>query len=132
MHYWFPKMFGRMYSEAIAKWALGLFFVGFNVLYFPMFIYGYMGNPRRYYDYPPRFEFWQFVSTVGSWIMVPGIILMLANLVWGIFKGKKAPANPWGGITLEWIVPSPPPLLNFDEIPHVTRGPYDYKAEESK
>jgi cytochrome c oxidase subunit 1 len=132
IHYWFPKMFGRMYSEVIAKWALGLFFVGFNVLYFPMFIYGYMGNPRRYYDYPPRFEFWQFVSTVGSWIMVPGILLMLANLVWGIFKGKKAPANPWGGVTLEWTVPSPPPLLNFDGIPNVTRGPYDYKVDEPK
>jgi cytochrome c oxidase subunit 1 len=132
LHYWYPKMFGRMYSQKMANWALALFFVGFNVLYFPMFIYGYQGNPRRYFDYPERFANLQFLSTVGSWIMVPGIIMMFAVLVHGLFKGKKVGANPWGGITLEWTVPSPPPLENFEEIPHVTRGPYDYKWDESK
>jgi cytochrome c oxidase subunit 1 len=89
-----------------------------------MFIMGYMGMPRRYYDYLPQYEPFHIVSTVGSWILVSGIVFMLGNLVYGLRKGPKAPMNPWGGTTLEWRVPSPPPLENFDEIPVVTGGPY--------
>lgn len=126
LHYWFPKMFGKMYSEKIAKWAIGIIFVGFNMLYFPMFILGYMGMPRRYYDYLPEFRDLHILSTVGSWVLIAGLALMVINLIKGVISGPKASVNPWGGMTLEWQVPSPPPLENFDKIPNVTHGPYDY------
>ncbi|BBM87004.1 cytochrome c oxidase subunit I [Candidatus Uabimicrobium amorphum] len=128
MHYWFPKMFGKMYNEAVAVVAWALIFVGFNVLYFPMFILGWNGMPRRYYDYLPEFQYWHVVSTIGSWILALGIFMMLFNLIRGITSGEKAEDNPWGASTLEWTVPSPPPLLNFLEPPHVTHGAYDFEA----
>jgi cytochrome c oxidase subunit 1 len=124
MHYWFPKMFGKMYNEKLAVLACTIIIIGFNILYFPFFILGYMGMPRRYYDYLPQYEGWHILSTVGSWILVSGILFMLGNLFYALLKGPKAPVNPWGGTTLEWRVPSPPPLENFDEIPVVTGGPY--------
>jgi cytochrome c oxidase subunit 1 len=125
LHYWFPKMFGKMYNEKTAMVAGWIFVIGFNILYFPMFIMGYLGMPRRYYDYLPEFETYQIISTVGSWIMVMGIIIMFVNLFKGLRSGSVAPRNPWGGTTLEWTVPSPPPLENFVETPVVTRGPYE-------
>ncbi|MCB0725832.1 MAG: cbb3-type cytochrome c oxidase subunit I [Ignavibacteriae bacterium] len=126
IHYWFPKFFGKMYNEKMAKVAAYWIAIGFNTLYFPMFIMGYMGMPRRYYDYLPEFTTYHIISTVGSWILVSGILVMTANLLSGLRNGKKASDNPWGGTTLEWSVPSPPPLENFDEIPTVTTGPYDH------
>lgn len=126
LHYWFPKMFGRMYNEKIAKVSCWIFVVGFNTLYFPMFIMGYMGMPRRYYDYLPEFQTYHIVATVGSWIMVSGILIMCINLFRGLYNGPIAPMNPWGGTTLEWKVPSPPPLLNFKHAPVVTGGPYEH------
>jgi len=134
LHHWFPKMFGRMYHQLPSKISFILFFVGFNVLYGPMFILGWEGMPRRYYDYLPQFQKWHVVSTVGSWIMIAGLLLMFYNLVRSIKTGKvcKDP-NPWGGgRTLEWTVPSPPPLENFREVPVVNRGPYDLVPAESK
>jgi cytochrome c oxidase subunit I len=130
LHYWFPKMFGRMYHKrsAIIGWLLMT--IGFNVLYFPMFIMGYMGMPRRYYHYLPEFGTAQRISTVGSWILAAGIILVIVNLIIALRKGKKAGVNPWGGKTLEWTVSSPPPTENFHEIPTVTTGPYDYTEYE--
>lgn len=124
LHYWFPKVFGKLYSEKVAILGTTLFIIGFNVLYFPMFIMGYMGMPRRYYDYLPKFQGWHIVSTVGSWILVTGILIILGNMIYALFKGPKAPNNPWGGTTLEWRISSPPPVENFDEIPVVTGGPY--------
>ncbi len=138
VHYWFPKMFGKMYNEKMAKVAAIIIGVGFNILYFPMFIMGYMGMPRRYYDYLPEFQIYHLISTVGSWILVSGILIMIANLLSGLRSGSKASSNPWGGTTLEWTVPSPPPLLNFEEIPTVDHGPYEHpeiarrKKEESE
>lgn len=127
LHYWFPKMFGKMYNEKVAKVTAYWIAIGFNTLYFPMFIMGYMGMPRRYYDYLPEYQIYHIISTVGSWILVSGILVMTFNLINGIRKGKKCTEdNPWGGTTLEWTVPSPPPLENFDEIPTVTTGPYDH------
>jgi cytochrome c oxidase subunit 1 len=126
LHYWFPKMFGRRYNEKVATWAWGLIMVGFNVLYFPMLVMGIMGMPRRYHDYLPEFQVPHVISTVGSWILAAGIILMLVNIIRGIRNGEKAGANPWGGTTLEWYTTSPPPLLNFDQLPEVTTGPYDF------
>lgn len=128
LHYWYPKMFGKMYNEVVANIAWVFVFIGFNTLYFPMFILGWQGMPRRYYDYIPEYQYWHVVSTIGSWILATGIIMMFINLIRGLFNGEKAPANPWGASTLEWQVPSPPPLLNFLETPHVTRGAYDFEA----
>ncbi len=126
LHYWGPKMFGRMYNKKIAYWAWVLLFIGFNTLYISMFILGYMGMPRRYYDYLPEFQPLHISATVGSWILVSGILLMAWNLFHGFRKGEKVGANPWGGTTLEWQISTPPPPENFDEIPTVTREPYDH------
>jgi cytochrome c oxidase subunit 1 len=130
IHYWFPKMFGRMYSKkpAVVGWLLMT--VGFNILYFPFFILGYLGMPRRYYHYLPQYQSLHQLSTVGSWILVLGIIIILVNLLKALRKGAAAPANPWGGHTLEWSVPSPPPLENFHEIPVVATHPYDFSKYE--
>lgn len=126
LHYWFPKMFGRMYNDKLARIAVALYFIGFNMLYFPKFILGYMGMPRRYYDYLPQFEYLQKISTVGSWILAGTIFFIIGYLFHALVKGKKATSNPWGGVTLEWHIPSPPPLENFKEIPTVTHEPYDF------
>ncbi len=130
LHYWFPKMFGRMYNTKVANTALALMVIGFNMLYFTFFILGYLGMPRRYYDYLPEFQSLHQLATVGSWVMITGILIMFINLAYGLRKGAKAPANPWGGMTLEWTIPSPPPLLNFDKIPTVKYGPYEYEHYE--
>ena len=92
-----------------------------------MLILGLMGMPRRYYDYLPEFHTLNQVSTVGSWIMVTGLIIMLVNLFIAHKRGKKASDNPWNGITLEWQTKSPPPLYNFDKMPELVKGgPYNY------
>lgn len=124
-HYWFPKMFGKMYNEKVAKLGTLIFVIGFNTLYFPMFIMGYLGMPRRYYDYLPEYKIYHIISTIGSWILILGILILIFNLLKALLsKEKTTEINPWGGTTLEWTVPSPPPLENFDEIPTVTHGPY--------
>ena len=127
LHYWFPKMFGRMYHKKIPYLAWAFLFVGFNTLYFPMLILGWKGMPRRYYDYLPQFHSLQLLSTIGSWILIAGLILLFANLVHSLFKGEKVGDNPWHGSTLEWQIPSPPPKENFEKIPHVERGPYEFR-----
>jgi len=126
LHYWFPKIWGRMYNEKRAKTAFWTLFVGFNTLYFPMFILGLMGMPRRYFDYLPQFHVPHVISTVGSWIVYTGLILMIVNLFRSAKKGEKAPKNPWKGLTLEWQTDSPPTLENFEELPQVTEAPYEY------
>ena len=126
LHYWFPKMFGRMYNMKFARIAVVLYFIGFNMLYFPKFILGYMGMPRRYYDYLPQFTTLQEISTIGSWILVGTIFFIFGYLFYALRKGKKATSNPWGGVTLEWHIPSPPPLENFETIPTITHEPYDF------
>jgi cytochrome c oxidase subunit I len=126
LHYWFPKMFGKMYNEKIAKSGAWIFAIGFNILYFPMFIMGYLGMPRRYYDYLPEFKNYHIISTVGSWIMITGILIILFNLLKGFLKKEMiTDINPWGGTTLEWTVLTPPPVENFETIPVITRGPYE-------
>lgn len=132
MHYWFPKMFGRMYRRgpALASWLLTT--LGFNLLYFPFFVLGYAGMPRRYYDYLPEYQGVHIVATVGSWILVLGVIIMIVNLLVALRRGAPASMNPWGGKTLEWTVPSPPPMENFETIPVVTTGPYDYSEYEQR
>lgn len=129
LHFWLPKFTGRMYKHKPAVIAWGFMFVGFNILYMSMQAVGIQGMPRRYYDYLPQFQALNLVATVGSWILAVGIILMFYNLWQGIRKGRPVGNNPWGGATLEWQIPSPPPLENFGEKdPVVTRGPYDFKG----
>jgi cytochrome c oxidase subunit 1 len=124
MHYWFPKMFGRMYNDRIAYIAWGIIFAGFNLLYFPQFIIGIQGMPRRYFDYLPQFQTGHVISSIGGFILFGGLVLMLWNLVYYARRGAPAPANPWKGVTLEWQIPSPPPLENFDVIPEIKTPPY--------
>jgi cytochrome c oxidase subunit 1 len=126
LHYWFPKMFGKMYNERLAKLSLLVLFIGFNILYFSMFILGLQGMPRRYFSYLPKFHTNHVISTVGSWILALGLIMMFGNLIRSMFRGEKAPDNPWGGKTLEWQIPSPPPRENFEEIPVIKHGAYKY------
>jgi cytochrome c oxidase subunit 1 len=129
LHYWYPKIWGRMYNKAVANVAFVIFFIGFNMLYFPMLISGLMGMPRRYYDYLPEFHLPNMISTYGSWILATGLILMLWNLIAGFFGPKpETGRNYWGGITLEWQTLSPPPLQNFDKMPEIPKGgPYDFE-----
>jgi cytochrome c oxidase subunit 1 len=127
LHYWFPKIWGKMYNKKVANISFILLFVGFNVTYFPMLILGIMGMPRRYYDYLPEFTNLNQVSTVGSWVLILGLIIMIINLVVSRRKGEKASSNPWNGITLDWQTTSPPPLHNFDKMPEIPEGgPYNY------
>ncbi|MBA4367510.1 MAG: cytochrome c oxidase subunit I [Desulfobacterium sp.] len=126
LHFWWPKMFGRMYNFRNAYRAAILITIGFILHYIPMLILGLQGMPRRYYNYLPRFEAGNFFAGIGGFIMVAGIMLMLVNLVQGLRKGEPAVSNPWGGTTLEWSVPSPPPLHNFVDQPSVKSYPYDF------
>lgn len=126
LYYWFPKMFGRMYNETMGKMSFWLFFIGFNMTFFPQFILGLQGMPRRYFDYLPQYTGWNQVSTVGSWFIAASIIVMFLNFIISARSGKPAPANPWGGKSLEWSAASPPVLENFEHTPTVTTGPYEY------
>ncbi|MBI5740302.1 MAG: cytochrome c oxidase subunit I [Nitrospirae bacterium] len=127
LHFWFPKIFGKMFRERLANTAWFFLFAGFNTLYFPMFILGWQGMPRRYYDYLPQFHTLQVISTIGSWILATGLFIMFYNLISSIFRGEKALSNPWGGVTLEWKTSSPPPVENFEEPPVVTGAPYRFR-----
>lgn len=126
MHYWFPKIYGRMYDRFWANIGWLFFFVGFNFLYGTMFYLGIMGMPRRYFDYVEKFHNGNIVSTIGSWVMVFGLVIIVSNLIISRRRGALAPANPWNGRTLEWQTSSPPPTENFEVEPVVTKGPYDY------
>jgi cytochrome c oxidase subunit 1 len=128
MHYWLPKFYGRRYAEKPALIAWVLMFVGFNILYFSMIVLGLQGMPRRYYDYLPEFAPLNLISTIGSWILAAGLVLMLVNLFRGLRHGERVGSNPWGGATLEWTIPTPPPTENFEEEPVVTHGPYDFRG----
>jgi cytochrome c oxidase subunit I len=131
LHYWFPKMFGRLYNHFRAKIAFWFLFIGFNFLYFPMFVMGWLGMPRRYYDYLPEFEIYHQLSTYGSWILITGLIIMVTNFIIALRRGEiTTERNIWGGETLEWKIETPPTLENFDEIPILTDGPYEYKFNE--
>jgi len=127
MHYWFPKIFGRMYDHSRAAWSFWLILIGMNVLYFPMFVMGMQGMPRRYYDSLPQYAPMQMVSTWGSWLLAAGLILMFHNLYRGCRFGPRATKNPWGGATLEWTLPTPLPAEAFHGDPEAPE-PYDYKG----
>ncbi|MFT5141714.1 MAG: cytochrome c oxidase subunit 1 [Rhodothermales bacterium] len=127
LHYWWPKMTGKMYNETAGKIAAVLVFIGFNLTFFPQFIMGSKGMPRRYYDYLPEYEIYHQLSTLGSYVLAVGLFMILGYMMWSLWKGKKAPQNPWGALTLEWThAATPPDPHNFHHTPVVTRGPYDY------
>lgn len=130
--YWFPKMFGRMYNDKVAILAWVPIFVGFNMLYGSMLFLGYAGMPRRYYTHLPQYHNGHVVATIGSFILTAGLVLLFANLLVALFRGQRADQNPWGGVTLEWQVPSPPPLENFDVIPEIKGRPYIFNPEAAK
>lgn len=127
IYHWFPKMFGKMYNETLAIWSFVFIFIGFNVTFFPQFILGAMGMPRRYFDYIPAYEQLNKMSTVGSWLIGIGFLIGLVSIIQALRSGAKAPANPWGSKTLEWQTESPPITHNFSHEPVVTEGPYEYK-----
>ena len=128
--YWFPKMFGRMYSKSAIYAAWFPMFIGFNMLYFTMLVLGVEGMPRRYYAHLPMYHPAHVVATVGSWVLIAGLLMFFRTLIHAVFRGRPAESNPWRGVTLEWQLPSPPPVENFEEIPTVTTEPY-YFAKES-
>ena len=130
LHYWYPKITGKMYDEVKGRIAFGLMFVGFNLLWFPMFIAGFLGNPRRYFDYLPTFTIYHQLSGIGALLVASGLLLVLYTFYKGLKEGKEAGANPWRGTTLEWHIPSPPPLENFSKIPYVDFDPYEYENGE--
>ena len=127
LHYWWPKFTGKMYEEGLAKVGWFFVFIGFNVTFLTQFVLGSRGMPRRYYDYLPKFEQLHQISTVGSWVLGVGFLIILINLARSLIGGKPAPRNPWGSAALEWMTPSPPPLYNFVKDPVLTRGQYDYQ-----
>jgi len=129
MHYWWPKMFGRMYNRRLAAIASAIIFVGFNLTFLPQFVLGSRGMPRRYFNYLPQFQDLHVVSTVGSWVLAAGLFLTAAYLLASFRQPKGMPANPWGGRTLEWETPSPPTTHNFEGQPVLQHGPYDYRPE---
>ncbi|MBI2027965.1 MAG: cbb3-type cytochrome c oxidase subunit I, partial [Deltaproteobacteria bacterium] len=126
IHYWWPKMFGKMYNELLAKISWFFIFVGFNITFLPQFYMGKLGMPRRYATYEPVYELWHKISTLGSWLLGFGFGLFFLYLIWSLFRGKKASSNPWGAKSLEWQISSPPTTYNFDKVPNVTCGPYEY------
>ncbi len=127
MHFWWPKISGRMYPEAWGRLAAMTVFIGFNLTFFPQFILGYLGMPRRYWQYPAEFQVLNVMSTAGSTILAVGYILPMVYFLWSLRYGKIAGDNPWGASGLEWMTPSPPPTFNFDETPVVTWEAYDYE-----
>ena len=131
IHFWFPKITGRMYPEGWAKFAALIVFVGFNLTFFPQFLLGYLGMPRRYHAYAPEFQVLNVMSSAGASILGVGYLIPMIYLAWAWRKGPIAPQNPWGAKGLEWEKsPTPPPTYNFDEPPVVTEDPYNYGPEE--
>jgi cytochrome c oxidase subunit 1 len=131
LHYWWPKITGRLYPEGWARLAAMIIFVGFNLTFFPQFILGYLGMPRRYHAYPEEFQVLNVMSSAGASILAVGYLLPLVYLVWSLRYGPVAGPNPWGAKGLEWETPSPPPTFNFDRPPVVTEEAYDYGSQEA-
>ena len=131
IHFWWPKMTGRMYPEGWARLAALILFVGFNLTFFPQFILGYLGMPRRYHAYPPEFQVLNIMSTAGASILGAGYLMPLAYLIWSLKYGRAAGPNPWKAAGLEWTTPSPPPTDNFEVTPVVTEEAYPYAGQEA-
>jgi cytochrome c oxidase subunit 1 len=135
LHFWWPKMVGRMYSEFLSRISAILVFVGFNLTFFPQFIVGYIGMPRRYHAYPEEFQVLNVMSSAGATVLGVGYVLPVLYLLWSLKRGKVAGPNPWGAAGLEWLTASPPPTENFAVTPRVTGEAYEFTphvAREAK
>lgn len=126
LHYWWPKITGRMYPEKAGQLAALIMFIGFNLTFFPQFIVGYLGMPRRYHAYPEEFQIYNVLSTAGASVLGVAYLLPMIYLVWSLFYGRKATSNPWHATGLEWQTASPPPKHNFHETPIVRTEAYHY------
>jgi cytochrome c oxidase subunit 1 len=131
-HYWFPKMFGRLYSERVGLLSATAVFIGFVLTFLPQFLLGNMGMPRRYYAYPPRFQWLHVLSTGGAYLLAGALVLTLVNLLVALKWGKRAGPNPWNSRSFEWLTRSPPPKHNFAGTPRLDYSPYDYTLTEEE
>ncbi|MCE5268159.1 MAG: cbb3-type cytochrome c oxidase subunit I [Planctomycetaceae bacterium] len=132
LHYWWPKMTGRLYSDWWSRITAMVIFIGFFLTFLPQFVLGYNGMPRRYHMYAPEFQVWNVMSTAGASILGVGYVLPLVYLLGSLRYGKPAGRNPWHATGLEWQTPSPPPTENFEESPVVVRAPYQYHLEKAQ
>jgi len=128
LHFWWPKITGRLYPDKWARLAAAIIFIGFNLTFFPQFMLGYLGMPRRYAFYPPEFQVLNVMSSAGASILGVGYLIPLVYMIWSMRYGPIAGPNPWRAKGLEWQTPSPPPTENFEEIPVVTEEAYDYPS----
>jgi cytochrome c oxidase subunit 1 len=132
LHYWWPKITGRMYPEKLGQLAALTTYLGFNLTFFPQFVVGYLGMPRRYHAYPEEFQIYNVMSSAGASILGVGYLLPVIYFIWSLRHGPKAPANPWNATGLEWQTSSPPPKHNFQQTPVVTRAPYNYHPDREE
>jgi cytochrome c oxidase subunit 1 len=132
LHFWWPKLTGKLYSDYWGRLAAVIIFVGFNLTFLPQFVLGYLGMPRRYFAYPPEFQVLNVLSTAGAAILGLGFLIPAIYLTWSIFRGERASGNPWKACGLEWTTASPPPTENFHVTPVVTEEAYLYSAEEAE
>ncbi len=132
LHFWWPKMTGRMYPEFWAKIAAAIIFFGFNLTFFPQFLLGYLGMNRRYWEYAEEYQVLNVMSSAGATILGVGYLIPFVYLTWSLWRAKEAGPNPWGATGLEWLTPSPPPQDNFPETPVVTMPPYVYSRKEAE
>jgi cytochrome c oxidase subunit I len=128
LHYWFPKMFGRCYPEGWGLVSASLIILGFNATFIPQFLLGNMGMPRRYYNYPERFQTLHVMSSAGATLLFFGFVIIFIYLTLSLKYGKVAGPNPWGSRGFEWNTPSPPPTHNFEKTPEFTGQPHDYST----
>jgi cytochrome c oxidase subunit I len=130
LHYWFPKITGRLYPRRTSQLAAVMVFVGFCVTFIPQFLLGNAGMPRRYYEYPPELQALHATSTVGSWILGGSLLLIAVYLARSLRHGAVAGPNPWASASFEWRLPSPPPQHNFEGKPPFERWAYDYRHDD--
>jgi len=129
LHFWWPKITGRMYPEFWARIAAAIIFIGFNLTFFPQFLLGYMGMPRRYHAYPPEWQVLNVMSSAGATILGAGYLLPMIYFIWAMRYGPAAKENPWHAVGLEWETASPPPTENFLTQPEVVGEAYDYTQQ---
>jgi cytochrome c oxidase subunit 1 len=132
IYYWFPKMTGRMYDERLAKIHFWLTFLAVNATFFPMHLIGIQGMPRRVATYEDQFANWNLFISISSFVLGASFMIFVYNMIVSWKSGPIAPANPWGGRTIEWLVDSPPPVFNFDEVPQVVGNPYDFGVKGAR
>jgi cytochrome c oxidase subunit 1 len=132
LHYWWPKITGKLYPKFWSMLSAMIVFIGFNVTFFPQFILGYLGMPRRYHTYPAEFQVLNVMSSAGATVLGVGYMIPLIYFIWSMRYGKNASSNPWGAVGLEWETTSPPPTENFLVMPVVTTEPYVYVEQKPK